>query len=342
MIAEPDESGHRLYYVAILAEGALSEGYDVTIALSGVNSEKVDAHLSGVRSKVDMTVLPGRSLSSIEKISKIVRPTKTVIPDGDRAAYRIGFRGWQGYGDVSVLVMRDPKMGANRGTKRVKKSVQRLLLEIASHRARVTVRILRAATSSSVDEKYTRDPVTLRANNDEVAAITKSWGISKSRYWFAVLGAVTTRKNVALVARALNRVDNVGLVIAGRIQREALEDALPSLEDLKKGGNLVLVRDELLSDTELDALVLAVDCVVLAHSNEGPSGLMGKAAAAGTRVVASGAQSLMDDVSQIPTLAEWVNLDEYELAEAFRRAAISKRPGPVITVGAADFVKSLL
>ena len=103
-----------------------------------------------------------------------------------------------------------------------------------------------------------------------------------------------------------------------------------------------MVKDRLLSDLELDAAIRRVDCVVLAHSNEGPSGLFGKAAAAGTRIVAAGAASLRADAGAIPEVAAWSPLDVVGLGAELDLARRKPRPDPIQGLSATDFCTALL
>ncbi len=76
-------------------------------------------------------------------------------------------------------------------------------------------------------------------------------------------------------------------MLAGGVKPEvaAWIDALPP-SDLGQ----VIVRDGFLSNEELDKLVAAVDVVPIALTNNGPSGIMGKALAAEVPVVTAGSE----------------------------------------------------
>ena len=54
-----------------------------------------------------------------------------------------------------------------------------------------------------------------------------------------------------------------------------------------KASNIrVVIDDRHLDEVELDSYFKAVGGIILAHSNEGPSGIMGKAYMAGNRIIA--------------------------------------------------------
>ncbi len=132
-----------------------------------------------------------------------------------------------------------------------------------------------------------------------VANLRREWDLDDSRYWFGIIGAIDERKNVSLVMAAAQGLPpgQVGLLVAGRFSDATRESLREFGAELPGGVRLV---DRVLTDEELDAAVAAVDCVVLAHSNEGPSGLFGKAVRAGTRILGAGAQSLRRDCEERP------------------------------------------
>jgi hypothetical protein len=104
----------------------------------------------------------------------------------------------------------------------------------------------------------------------------------------------------------------------------------------------VVVVDRMLEDVELDSAIAAVDCVVLAHSNEGPSGIFGKAVMSGTRLIASGASSLRQDAQAVATHATWTPLSADAIARAMGDAAAADRPAAVPDMGTARFTSALL
>lgn len=77
--------------------------------------------------------------------------------------------------------------------------------------------------------------------------------------------------------------------------------------------------------------------MVVAHSNEGPSGILGKAACLGARVVAAGARNLERDVRVLGSAGCWVPLEVSELSRAFAHAMDSPRPASSIAASTEDF-----
>ncbi|WP_431797734.1 glycosyltransferase [Microbacterium kunmingense] len=187
----------------------------------------------------------------------------------------------------------------------------------------VRVAVLISATAEPAEGRVlvkVSDPVVLGTSNVSQTLLGDS---DQARPWVAVLGAITRRKNVPIVADAVSRIPGepqVGLVVAGKVDDEARESLEEALEAAHQRGVPTLMVDRHLTDGELDGLVYAADCVVVAHSNEGPSGLVGKAAAAGTPLALAGAESLRRDAETLRNLATWAPLNSEMLAEGIARA----------------------
>ncbi|WP_433862049.1 hypothetical protein [Streptomyces sp. L7] len=347
---EPNQSGHRLYYVRLLAQAAVARGDEVVLALSEAASatDESGLHLSGIAESVTIVSARDFGVDAVAELSRRYDAAITVVPDGDRFAMRLARTrgGWSGQGALSVLIMREvAQPGRLSMVVAAKSRIRTALFHRASRLPRVRLSVLKSATWTG-DSMFAcaPDPVSLACGDDDISELRAAWNLEDDRYWFGVLGAIFDRKNVPLVARALRAAEaqNSGLLIAGRCDPEAARAMAGPLAELTAAGAKVVVVDRLLSELELDAAVTAVDCVVLAHSNEGPSGLFGKAAAAGTRVVAAGALSLREDARHVPSLASWVPLDETALMGAMRRAQALHRPTAVFAPENARFAEALL
>jgi glycosyltransferase involved in cell wall biosynthesis len=163
-------------------------------------------------------------------------------------------------------------------------------------------------------------------------------------FWFGVVGKIGQRKNLPIVAAAVAALDraNVALVVAGQIDEGILQEATPHLDRIREAGGRVEIIDRLLTESEMDQMIMELDCVVLAHSNDGPSGILGKAVAAGTRIVAAGASTLRADCRHIGAGAEWVTMTERLLSEALARAILKPRPQSSLLASPAEFTAGLL
>ena len=99
---------------------------------------------------------------------------------------------------------------------------------------------------------------------------------------------ITVGKNPALVWEAL-QVGGIDadLLLAGSLTPE-IADWARSVAPTVHGE--VIVREGFLPDDELDKLVATANVVPLAMTHNGPSGIMGKALAAGVPVVTAGSK----------------------------------------------------
>lgn len=346
VIVEPNPTGHRLFYVHLLADAADRSGDAVTLVLGGTPAqEDLRVHLTGLSANVEVLLRPVSSVKEVAAISRSLSASLTVVPDGDGLALELARRGrWSGLGELSLLVMREKAQPSSFALMTAMKSMIRTaaFIRVASM-PRVRLRMLKSSSWRGKSRfNVARDPIRLSTSPESVARFRESHRVREDRYWFAVLGAVSARKNLPLILDALRSIDApVGLLVAGRFGDDVLDEERQRLLQMSREGRAIVI-DRLLSDEELDAAVAVADCVVLAHSNEGPSGLLGKAAAIGTRVVASGAQSLRHDLSAHEALGTWVPLEVGELAIAFRQATTQQRPSAVLSADSRSFTTALL
>lgn len=341
LIVAENISGHRLSYVRVLAEHAVSLGMSVSLAIpkDAPQSELFQTHLGGIRGRIHVVSPAEFSVRTLNSLAKSLAATKTIVPDGDQLLYEVLRKGGWTEGTLSLLVMRpggQSQWALLRGLQSAVKSSLRLL---SRFRKGVRPVVLVSGIAWNGSTRFAPDPVSLVCSSSDIAETRDAWRAG-NRYWFGVVGALDGRKNIGLVARALSSIENheVGLVLAGRGE---LADAQPELDQLRSRGIPVVRRDALLSDRELDATVGALDCVILAHTNEGPSGIFGKALASGTRIVAAGAESLRRDVAKRPQAAMWSPLAEEPLRDTLTTATRLARP-PAEFGNSDDFCRVML
>lgn len=352
LLIEPNTSGHRLIYVGLLAEAAAAQGSHVTIVLSAdpASVRAAAMRLSHLPTECAIVHAEDLSLSGIEALSCHYRANTTIVPDGDHVAIEVGRNAaWNGYGKLTLLIMRryaqPSRIPLMRHLRQVAKTA---LLNRAGKVPGVTVVTLRSGhvvdQACSCRFASAPDPITMFATAETAARFRKAHGLCGDRYWFAILGAVTPRKNLPLVAKALatGAPTRTGLLVAGVCDPVTLAKAWRPLEDFRARGGRVVVVNRLLSDCDLDSAVRGVDCVVLAHSNEGPSGLFGKSLLAGTRIVAAGASSLRQDVASVGTGAAWCALTRRSLCAALLASVERPRPECRPAVDTAYFTDVLL
>lgn len=344
MIVEGNPDGHRLYYVSLLLTGAIESGCSVTVATTeqALSSSEWSAHLGASSDGATVTLLNAYSLETVRVLAEKLQVDHVVIPDGDAFVYELAKgKRWSGRSTVTALAMREKgQPSAIPGMRLLTTLAKHALFLLANLRPRVEIRILKSGPWRGFSMlPVARDPVMLTQHASERIQLPSGDG-----FWFGIVGSVGHRKNLPLVAAAiasLKRPD-VGLVVAGQIDAGVLDLAEPHLGRIRDNGGRVEVIDRLLSDSEMDQLIIDLDCVVLAHSNDGPSGILGKAAAAGTRIVAGGASSLRLDCRFLGSGAEWVPLREADLSRALSRATTKPRPEPYGNSSPREFVSGLL
>lgn len=328
---ENNPDGHRLSYVSLLAAAAAASGDHVILATSenAAASQEWSVHIGAEGSGRECKILANYSIDAIGRLSNELDIDHVVVPDGDSFAYKFsrGHR-WIGHGTISALVMREKGQSSRLpGLAFLKTVAKGLMLQVANFRPRVQIRVLKSATWRGYSAlPISRDPVSLmRPDQGNSSADLRM--LLVGYFWFGVIGKIGQRKNLPLVAAAVAALDraDVALVVAGQIDEGILQESKPHLDRIREAGGRIEIIDRLLSELEIDQIITELDCVVLAHSNEGPSGILGKAVAAGTRIVAAGASTLRTDCRHIGGSAEWVKLTEQHLSTALARA-ISKPP----------------
>jgi glycosyltransferase involved in cell wall biosynthesis len=330
LLVEGNPDGHRLYYISILASAASARGDKVILATtaSAVGSPEWKVHMASASEELQILIQDDYSAAAISKIADEIEADHVVVPDGDAFAYQLARRRWSARGTVSALIMRERGQRSGLPGMALAATVAKaILLQIIHLQPRVQVRVLKSSSWKGISLlPFSRDPVTFLYPDTNARSYRRL--LSDGSFWFGVVGNIGRRKNLPLVAAAvagMRRAD-VGLVAAGQIEADALEEAQIFIERIRQIGGRVEIIDHLLEENELDQIIDEVDCVVLAHSNESPSGILGKATAAGTRIVAAGAKSLRKDCRSLGPGAQWVKLSENELRRALNEAM--RVPGP--------------
>lgn len=345
LIVEPNPDGHRLYYVSLLARQAREMEATVVIATTPAApaTQEWQVHLGGADYQTVLLEGPGE-LSEYEEIASKLAATVTVIPDADRYLPKLIWKGWRGTGRLNVLAMRTQPQSGGRAARAVKLAIKKMLVALPNNRDRVTCLALRSpfAPEDRSAEHSVADPVTLNPSARFQREIEGVIGADVRRTWFGVFGAISPRKNLPLILEALTGLPHVGLVVAGTIDpvvREALDPAVSTF--IAEGGEFIEFPGPL-DDPEFDAAILAVDCVIAAHSNEGPSGVIAKATRGGKRLVLAGAQSLRRDAELLPSQARWCPLDADAMRESIKYVM---NDGSVVTpprLDESEFVRKLL
>ncbi|TKV57356.1 glycosyltransferase [Nakamurella flava] len=334
LIVESNPSGHRLSYVRVIADQARSDGHAVRILLGGrcEGHENFGLHLS----QYDCVVSFGGenlSIGEMEQFSLRVNATVVVVPDGDTLLVPLLRRaGWSGGGRVRLLVMRAPRF-ETRGLRRFVKS---MVIWVAARARRTTVLTLVSSVEPAPGHHEVRDPARL-VHDQRVAP-------PDGHHRILMIGAITPRKNPELVIDSVALLDrpDVELVVAGTVANSCARTIAEAPDRLSRSGVKFVHDARPLSDDEFDAYVSSSSVVVLAHSNNGPSGVLAKAALAGVNVVAAGAPSLRADCDVLGNGAEWTSLRAPDIAAAIERALATRGAKPFPAATESEFARKMM
>ena len=346
LIVEPHSRGHRLHYVRFLIEECHSR-FDKVVILttnSAIESAEWRVHLDHHAPSVILQPSHAFDLYGIATVARSLGADLTIVPDADGYVPHVLLRGWSGPGQLTMLVMRgDVQPGPPLAWLRPAKTLaKRALVWGADRRRGVRVYVLRSPLIPRRGPlRWIAEPVHLDCSPQQIEAVSHQLDRDGGRYWIGVFGDITARKNLALIVEAILEIPNLGLLTAGPVDPEVSTAVGPLLERFLSSGGTVHQIGGPLSDAKFDSAISAVDCVIAAHTNEGPSSVVLKAVAAGRRLILAGAESLRQDAAQLPDQAVWTPLEARALRHAIEQA--SSAPAPVASVepGCDEFVRYL-
>lgn len=247
---------------------------------------------------------------------------RVVVADGDLwlascIRHRVGQRFSVTGAQLRVLLMRPPVAGLRpSSTAGIRAGIKTALI-VAAMAAGVRAQALRSAGAPAQLPRLVSgmpqvvDPVDMPFRATDRPRLRERLGLPAGRRVAVIAGSLTARKGVGVVldawtllaagpagtarsggtggsAGTAGPADPPTLLLVGRadkaVQRQ-LDSAVGA--DLRERG-LLLVRNEYVTDDELNAYIASANCVILAYENEAPSGILGKAAVAGVPVLAAG------------------------------------------------------
>lgn len=285
-------------------------------------------------------------LKSIDELKSTYPDAKILVMEGDKFIIPLGLFRTRYRRDITVLIMRAPifDWDIKKGT--VAGLIKRLGMAISRSRG-VTVKVLAPALRAAQSYEYrgfsaVPDPVDLASTPESIDRYRQEVGVGGDRVWVGVFGHVSPRKNLDLVIDALGRcgAPDYGLLVAGKIDEIELSRCSDSIEKFREAGGEIVFDSRLLSDGDLDSAIGCVSVVAIAHSSEGPSGILGKAAASGVNVAAAGALSLKEDIARLRA-GFWSPLTVDAFAQALRSAAAHEKSGKRELANGRDFAAAL-
>jgi hypothetical protein len=302
LIVEPDSRGHRFEAVSHVVDLVRRSGEAVLVtskcAQETENYAEQLAHLDlETEERFSGFVPPTQELvEAVADISRNREVSIVVLMDADQSLKRWwlqaprALRGIKPKPRIVFMLTRYParlgltdrvgwKMRTTKGTLALAAMVSGSLHRVAGFAGRED-------TAPGWLVKRARDPAICGFHSRDRAELRKQVGLPADRKLVGIFGNVGERKNAAMTLEAILEADlEADLVLAGGFDDvvRAWYAALP--EDQRAR---VFARDAFLSNDELDQFVASVDAVALIMTNNGPSGIQGKALAAGVPVVTAG------------------------------------------------------
>ncbi len=292
-------TGHRLWYVRLLCDALVATQRRVSVQLPDAarTHPALREHLSGLPDD-QVTVDFYGSTAHHHLRSMLRREREVVLPDADKhlaqvvgslvVARLVGSiaRGRRP-GRVRLLLLRH-----SPGTTARSRLVFRAKLALAVLCARtlptVTVGTLVMDAEAPLQGPVVPvvDPTVFRCGpGDTRESARAALSLPADETFVAIAGAITARKNYrSALGGVLRSHGSIRLLLVGQLDDTA-RAFIASLDAPARSA--VLLRDEYLSDADLDRYILASDAVLALYANTGSSGIVLKAAAAGTPVVGS-------------------------------------------------------
>lgn len=333
VLVEPDPSGHRFQAVANVARLAALTGEVVLLTSTGaVHGEAFSVYLADVPLRAEelfAEVYPptAQIAAAVAEQCRAQDVGTVVVMDADQSLKRWwyaaprAFRGLARKPRVVFFLTRYPaklRLTDRFGWElRVAKATLALVAIATGSLHRVAGFAGRDDMSRGWLVKRARDPEICGAHSRDRLALRAEFGLPSNRRLVGIFGLISERKNARLVWESMRAAGvDADLLLAGGIQPEvaAWIAGLPEAERER-----VHVFDGFLPNDVLDKLVAAVDVAPIALTNNGPSGIMGKALAAGVPVVSAGSRVRAREL--VATAGgELADLDPGSLGAAIARA----------------------
>lgn len=351
-LAEVNPSGHRLVYVRLIAERAAASGTRVTLGIPAEAEESPEfaRHLGPIANQMDLVSIPGdASLRTIVDEARAAGAQHLVIPDGD-AYLTQAARGRRSRDPrTTLLVMRDPRWEIWPGHVPPRALAKCAATALARRSVRL-VFLREPGHSTDRGEHIAIDPLILDGSREQIhldaATYRRAHGLDDRTFWFGVLGVLSERKNVPLVAAAAQQLARdaerpVGLALIGPTGADVSWERDDLVKASAAAGLSMMSDDALMTNYSMNVAVAALDCAVVAYSTNAPNSTMAKAAGLGVRLVVAGSPPLRR-FAKSTTGAAGVPLQLGELGEAMRTAMSTPPPAARYLPGPTEFADALL
>ena len=353
IVLERSGSGHRLAYVSLLARHLIRDEW--TWATSSQASQSAEAKLHfGSLGGWSTQHIDGNIFSVTIQSLRLARRLNAVlvIPDADMYLVALLALAPVHWGTIRchLLVMRTapPRLAPSLANARIflKVATLRLLRKIPTCQINFLTDCFGVVTKRRGYPGLhpVKDPI------EPPVPLGLGCRVEKIYHGFSIgiFGHLTQRKNIDLILAAARSSVDVSIVLAGKIDTETRYMLEQSTDrSLLSAQGRLHIQDELLDDSTLSSRLASVDVVAVLYDNDMPSGIMGRAIAVGTPVIAPNSGWLGGLVRELG-IGIGVRLDVIDICRAIdelRRDGSTykdavKRAG--LRLGTDSFVKALL
>jgi hypothetical protein len=291
VIVEPNPLGHRLKYVRHLALAVGDRRWAWLSSKTAMESRERKVHLGDLRPQSISTTSGSRRsiLKDAINLARIVGARRVIVPDGDRyliALLSLSHSWSRSSPDFSVLLLRTAwpsGMGVGAWRLRWKCLAAWLVNRLPNVRLRLLTDGFGVAQSRRgyINISPAPDPIDVSAATPKVDSGLLS--LPTSHLCVGILGEIGLRKNPSVLIEAAVGVEEIAVVLAGRMSPEVRAHAAGNRSwlELREAGRLIVLDDRVLTYDELDSLLRQLTAVVILHDNDAPSGILCEAAARG-------------------------------------------------------------
>ncbi len=304
VIVEPDPSGHRFQAVANVVAVANETGDVVLLTSAGASAgEAFEVYLADAKLEVQEVFSeiypPTPEIArAVAEQAKLREVSTAVLMDADQALKRWWFtapralRGLDSRPRLVLMLTRYPARLKYTDPLCVRLRLSKGLLAVLARASRSADHIAGFAGRDDMSRGWVvrraRDPEICSAHSRDRTALRAELGLDPDRPLVGIFGVIGADKRPDLVLEALAVAGIDGALVLGGSVKPEVRAWLDGLDAADR--DRVVVRDGFLSNDLLDKHVAAVDAVPIAQVHGGPSGIMGKAHAAGVPVVSAGSE----------------------------------------------------
>lgn len=309
LVVEPDHNGHHLQSVSWIARHAHPWGPVVVLTnREAPTSPELEAYLAEdvEAGRVVLEPVFDGIKPSIEEQARVVgeycrdageSPVARVLHmDADQALkhwWRVAPRALRGLAtrpQVTFMLTRYPARLALTDLTGWRLRVPKAVLAVVARLRGVLDRTVGYAGRDDDARGWivrrVQDPAFCTAHSRDAARWRQEYDLPADRRLVGVFGVIYERKNVPMLLEALEHAGvDADILLAGALS-DGVREWIDGLAPERRAR--LIVRDAYLSNEQLDRMVAAMDVVPLALTNNGPSGIMGKAEAAGVPIVTAG------------------------------------------------------